>query len=348
MGRGKKKPNPEKQLIKILNSKFTPGVSKVNSSQENIRSFGTYKVYLQQGKRFINYCKNEHKVHNLKNMKQYIPQYIMHMRDVEWLSNRTIKTARAALCKIFDLKCSELMKEIAKLYFDGNERAAEERLMFRRQDITRSRGYWTPDRIDDSVGITKEIKLFCQSCGLRRQELESIKKEHVKVSKDGSVVLHLTGNTKDATRENLDRVKTKGGKSRDVEFLLTEQSKEILKKWLNMNDKGEYLCPYTLSSKLDIHAYRSDYANALYLKYAEPIENINQKERIPSLRPYKKCSDGRSRVARDGMVSRIYRCGDELKGVCLDRVAMRIVSKNLGHNRESVFAMSYFKVSCIK
>ena len=190
--------------------------------------------------------------------------------------------------------------------------------------------------------------MFCQSCGLRRQELESIKKEHVKVSKDGSVVLHLTGNTKDATRENLSRVKTKGGKSRDVEFLLTDQSKEILKKWLNMNDKGEYLCPYTLSSKLDIHAYRSDYANALYLKYAEPIENINQKERIPSLRPYKKCSDGRSRVARDGMVSRIYRCGDELKGVCLDRVAMRIVSKNLGHNRESVFAMSYFKVSCIK
>ena len=56
MGRGKKKQNPEKRLIKILNSKFTPGISKINSNKENIRSYGTYKVYLQQGKRFINYC----------------------------------------------------------------------------------------------------------------------------------------------------------------------------------------------------------------------------------------------------------------------------------------------------
>ena len=343
MARRKKK-NPRKELLKILNNKFTPGVSKADSSADNIRSYGTFKVYLQQGERYIEYCQKHHNERNFKNMKQYLPKYIMHMRDVEWLSNRTIKTARAALCKIFDIRCSELMKEIAKLYFDGNERAAEEKLMFRRQDIRRSRAMWTPDRADDSKGVNREIKVFCQSCGLRRQELESVKKEHVLILDDGSVTLHLTGNTKDAKRENLGRVKTKGGKSRDIEFLITDESKEVLEKWMNMNDRENYLCPYSLSSKLDIHAYRSEYANALYKKYAEPIENINPKERIPSQRPYKKCSDGRSRVARDGMVSRIYRCGDELKGVCLDRVAMRIVSKNLGHNRESVFAMSYFRL----
>ena len=342
MARGKKK-NPRKELLKILNNKFSPGVSKAESNPNNIRSYGTFKVYLQQGERFIAYCLKHHNEGNFKNMAQYIPQYIMHMRDVELLSNRTIKTARAALCKIFDLKCSELMKEIAKLYFDGNTRAAEEMLLFRRQDIKRSRACWTPDRADDSKGINREIKVFCQSCGLRRQELESIKKEHVLFSDDGSVTLHLTGNTKDAKREGLSRVKTKGGKSRDIEFLITDESKEVLEKWMKMNDREDYLCPYPVSSNLDIHAYRSDFANALYKKYAEPIENIHPKERIPSLRPYKKCSDGRSRVARDGMVSRIYRCGDELKGVCLDRVAMRIVSKNLGHNRESVFAMSYFR-----
>ena len=342
MGRGKKN-NPRKELLKTLNNIFTPGVSKAESSPDSIRSYGTFKVYFQQGERFILYCKKHHNERNFKKMAEYLPEYIMHMKNTEWLSNRTIKTARAALCKIFDIRCSELMKGIAKLYFNGNEKAAEEMLLFRRQDIKRSRDFWTPDRTDDSKGINREIRVFCQSCGLRRQELESIKKEHVKVLKDGSVILHLTGNTKDAKREGLSRVKTKGGKSRDIEFVITDESKEVLEKWMNMNDREDYLCPYSLSSKLDIHAYRSEFANALYKKYAEPIENINAKERIPSQRPYKKCSDGRSRVARDGMVSRIYRCGDELRGVCLDRVAMRIVSKNLGHNRESVFAMSYFR-----
>ena len=218
MARGKKK-NPRRELLKILNEKFTPGIPKAESSPDSIRSYGTFKVYLQQGERFITYCQKHHNERNFKNMAPYIPRYIMHMRDVEWLSNRTIKTARAALCKIFDLKCSELMKEIAKLYFDGNERAAEERLMFRRQDIKRSREVWTEDRIDDSKGIAREIKVFCQSCGLRRQELESIKKEHVKVLKDGSVILHLTGNTKDAKREGLSRVKTKEEKAEILNFL---------------------------------------------------------------------------------------------------------------------------------
>ena len=48
MARGKKK-NPRKELLKILNNKFKPGVSKADSSADNIRSYGTFNVYLQQG-----------------------------------------------------------------------------------------------------------------------------------------------------------------------------------------------------------------------------------------------------------------------------------------------------------
>lgn len=342
MARRKKK-NPRKELLKILNNKFTPGVCKLESNPNNIRSYGTFKVYLQQGERFITYCQKHYNERNFKKMAQYIPEYIMHMKKDEWLSNRTIKTARAALCKVYDINCDELMNEISKKYFDGSITAAREMFIFRRQDIKRSREFWTADRVDDSQGINREIRVFCQSCGLRKQELLSIKKEHVRISDDGSVTFHLTGNTKDAKRENLGRVKTKGGKSRDVEYILTPESKEVLKTWLKMDQKGDFLCPYNISTSFDIHAYRSDYANNLYKKYAEPIEDINPNERIPALRPYKVCSDGRSRVAKDGKVSRIYRCGDELRGVYLDRVAMRIVSKNLGHNRECVFAMSYFR-----
>lgn len=67
----------------------------------------------------------------------------------------------------------------------------------------------------------------------------------------------------------------------------------------------------------DVHGYRSVYANCLYRKYARDIQSIPYKER--------------------------YYCRKDMKGVVLDKKAMKLVSKALGHNRIEVFAYSYYR-----
>lgn len=347
MSRGKKKQklSPEKQLIAILNKKFTPNVSKIDSNPGNIRSFGTYKAYLQQGKNFIKWCTTKHGEMGVLSMKKYITEYLMENKNEKMFSNRTIKTQRSALAKIYDVSTEKIMKNIAEKYYDGNNKRAIDDFMFRREDIRRSRDFWTPDRVDDTKAGTLEndIKIFCESCGLRRKELESLRKEHILFNDDGSISLRLPGNTKDAKTEGLSRVNTKGGKSRTVEFLKTNESIIVLQKLLNNTAKEKDLLFPNVPSRLDVHNYRAVYANRIYEKYADHIENIDPNERIPAQRKFKECCDGKSRVARDGMVSRLYRCQDDLKGIVLDRKAMRIVSKNLGHNRESIFALNYYR-----
>ena len=67
----------------------------------------------------------------------------------------------------------------------------------------------------------------------------------------------------------------------------------------------------------DIHSYRSEYATALYEKYARDINSLDKKE--------------------------LYCCKKDLNGVKYDRQAMKIVSSNLGHNRISVIADHYLR-----
>ncbi len=67
----------------------------------------------------------------------------------------------------------------------------------------------------------------------------------------------------------------------------------------------------------DVHGYRSNYANCLYRQYARPLDSIPKEER--------------------------YHCRRDLRGETLDKAAMAIVSKALGHNRIQIFAYSYFR-----
>lgn len=106
---------------------------------------------------------------------------------------------------------------------------------------------------------------------------------------------------------------TKGGKHRIAKIKgITDEETRDLVTWIQ-SKKGR-LFP-TLSSNYDNHHYRAVYAMRLYKKHARPVNKIPKKER--------------------------YVMRKERRGEVLDRVAMKIVSKNLGHNRIDVIAQSY-------
>ncbi len=100
--------------------------------------------------------------------------------------------------------------------------------------------------------------------------------------------------------------KGKGGKERTVEAL---------------NDAPLRLAEHALAVGRDkviehipkyapIHAYRREYAHNIYERYMRPIEQLPKAEQ--------------------------YRCRGDLAGYVFDKVAMKIVTGNLGHNRLDV------------
>lgn len=106
---------------------------------------------------------------------------------------------------------------------------------------------------------------------------------------------------------------TKGGRPRVAEIVgISEEETRDIVKWILLR-KGK-LFP-KLPSHYDNHFYRAVYAKRIYNRYARNLDEIPPKER--------------------------YIMRKERAGETFDKVAMKIASKSLGHNRISVIAQSY-------
>ena len=84
-----------------------------------------------------------------------------------------------------------------------------------------------------------------------------------------------------------------------------------------------------VNSNADIHSYRSDYAVTIYKQYARPIEEI----------PFDRVNKGTGKKFQ----SEVYVCRKDESGKRLDKKAMLICSKALGHNRIEVVANNYIR-----
>ena len=102
----------------------------------------------------------------------------------------------------------------------------------------------------------------------------------------------------------------KGGKERDIEII---SYKSEVVELCQRADKG--LVFPKVHSCADVHGYRGTYAQSLYRQYARPLDEIPRNER--------------------------YYCRGDMKGKVLDKRALEIVSKNLGHNRLDVVVNNY-------
>lgn len=272
------------QAYNILHAKFRPGESKYEAKKDGtasnyIYSIVTLKNYLDVAKQFTKFCRKQYHCKNLAECRPHVDDYLRYRADC---SAWTVKKDASALGKLFDCSTKEFIKT-------GSRHRAE---------IKRSR---VPAVRDGHFSETRNADLvtFCRSTGLRRSEVAAVRGTDYEIH-NGIMYIHVK--------------KGKGGKER---YAMVIGDKDAVMRM--MDNAGDQKVFPSVHSAADIHGYRAEYAAALYLKYARPIEEVPKKER--------------------------YHCQGELN--CeYDRKAMLVVSRSLGHNRVSVIAQSYlYRVS---
>ena len=118
----------------------------------------------------------------------------------------------------------------------------------------------------------------------------------------------------------------KGGRER-ISPIIGKNVAQIIERM--QNTKPEEKVWQYVNSNADIHSYRADYATAIYKSHARDIKDI----------PYDKINKGTGRRYQ----SEVYTCRKDEAGKKLDKAAMLVCSKALGHNRISVVADNYIR-----
>lgn len=245
------------------------------------------------------------------------------------MSAWTIHTEEAALNKLYQIKPDDPER------FQAPKR--------QRSEIKRSRGTAERDK-HFSVTNNDELIKFCKGTGLRRRELGALKgKDLMTRTQIEQEISVLETKQRTPTEEKwfaalLDtrmfpeteyfiHVRNgKGGRQR-ISPIIGKHSDQIIERIKN-TDKEEKVWEY-VSTNADIHGYRAEYATAIYKAYARKIEDI----------PYDKINKGTGKKYQGD----VYTCRADESGKKLDKAAMLICSKALGHNRISVVADNYIR-----
>ena len=302
------------------------------TAKNKIFSHATYKNYWKHIKYFLGYIKEKHpECTTLKNAKKYVNEWLQSRVD-QGLSAWTVQLEAKALGKLYGISPDD------EAYFDPPKR--------NRQDIKRSRG----DRVRDqhfSKTNNDELIKFCRGTGLRRRELQELRGKDL-VSKE-QIEAEL------AELEKIPEEQQAPSVARRLEILRDTQLFPEAQSFIHVrNGKGgrERLSPIIgkhadqiaeriadtpaeekvwqhIHTSADIHGYRAEYATAIYKAHAMAIEDI----------PYDKVNRGTGRRYQ----SEVYTCRKDEAGRKLDKAAMLVCSKALGHNRISVVADNYIR-----
>lgn len=299
------------------------------TDKDKIFSFNTYETYWKHTKYFIKWIQAEHpECTTLKAAKRYANEWLQARCD-QGLSAWTIQTEAKALGKLYGISPED------PGYFQPPKR--------HRADIKRSRG----DRVRDlhfSVTNNDELIKFCQGTGLRRSELAALKgrdlitreqldreisqleartnlapeqQKHLNVLRDaqrfgGSWFVHVRNG--------------KGGRER-ISPIVGPNTAQIVARMQNTGAAAKVW--QHINSNADIHAYRGDYATYIYKTHAREIDQI----------PFDRVNKGNGRRFQ----SEVYVCRKDEAGKKLDKAAMLLCSKALGHNRIEVVANNYIR-----
>lgn len=306
--------------------------AKKNGTERNkIFSYKTYETYWQQTRYFIKWIQEHHpECRTLKKARKYVNPWLQYLVD-EGRSAWSVHTACAAICKLYAI--------------DKNDPKRFRPPTRHRADIKRSRGVAVRDR-DFSITNNYELIEFVKATGCRRNVLQK-----------------LTGSDLWSSGQIADRIRELNSLPERTDF--QERELRMLKEtvelfpvygWflLHRRDKGgkQRLSPIIgpgaekvvermqstppnervwlhVPSGMDVHGYRADYAGALYKAHARKIEDI----------PYDTVHKGTGRLYQ----SEVYICRKDERGKILDKRAMMLVSKGLGHNRLDICANFYLR-----
>lgn len=301
------------------------------TAQDKIFSFNTYQTYWKHIKYFLKYIKELHpECTTLKRAKKYVNEWLQTRVD-QGLSAWTIQTEAKALGKLYGIQPDD------PDYFQPPKR--------NRAEIKRSRG----DRVRDlhfSKTNNDELIKFCQGTGLRRSELEALRGSDLmtraQIEQEIARIEALPeGAEKNQEEKHLGVLRDtrmfdceyfihvrngKGGRER-ISPIVGKNVGQILERM--QNTAGEEKVWQHVNANADIHAYRGDYATAIYKAHARSIEDI----------PFDRVNRGTGKRFQ----SEVYVCRKDEAGKRLDKAAMRICSKALGHNRIEVVANNYIR-----
>ena len=301
------------------------------TEKEKIFSFNTYKSYWKHTKYFIKYIKENHpECTTLKSAKKYVNEWLQARVD-QGLSAWTVQLEAKAMGKLYGISPDD------ENYFKPPKR--------NREDIKRSRG----DRVRDkhfSKTNNDELIKFCKGTGLRRAELgelrgkdlvtrEQIEAEIAQLESRPAAELtpvdtkrlEMLQDTRLFEGDYFTHIRNgKGGRERMSPIIgpNTEQIVERIK-----NTPAEEKVWQHIHQSADIHGYRAEYATIIYKAKARAIEEI----------PYDRVNRGTGRKYQ----SEVYTCRKDETGRKLDKAAMLVCSKALGHNRIEVVANNYIR-----
>ena len=296
-----------------------------------IFSFNTYQTYWKHTKYFLKYIKETHpECTTLKSAKKYVNEWLQ-LRTDQGLSAWTIQTEAKALSKLYGIQPDD------EGYFKPPKR--------NREDIKRSRG----DRVRDrhfSEENNDELVKFCKGTGLRRSELMELRGKDLVTraqiedeiarlnalpagerSAAADKWLEMLQDTRLFDEEYFTHVRNgKGGRER-LSPIIGQFAGQIIGR-IRETPAEEKVWQY-VNTNADIHGYRAEYATAIYKAHARPIQDI----------PYDRVHRGTGRRYQ----SEVYTCRKDEAGKKLDKAAMLVCSKALGHNRSSVVADNYIR-----
>ena len=323
------------QAYEKLNSMQAFGQSKKDAmkdgtAKDKIFSYNTYKTDWKHTKYFISYMKENHpQVTTLGKAEKYVKEFLQFRVD-QGHSAWSVQTEAKALGKLFGIEPG------SPNYFECPKRE--------RSEIKRSRDTAKRDR-HFSKANNAELINFCKGTGLRRSELEKLKgKDMVNLSQIERRLSELEGKVSLTEKEektlamlkdvklyggryeNFLFVKGKGGRLR-LSPIIGEHSEDIVAR-IRRTGKDENVWLH-VHGGADIHGYRGDYATSIYKAYARDIKDI----------PYDKKHQGTGRMYQGD----VYTCRKDEAGKKLDKKAMLICSKALGHNRIEVVANNYIR-----
>ena len=299
------------------------------TDKDKIFSFNTYKTYWKHVKYFTKWVeKNYPECKTLKKAKRYVNEWLQSRVD-QGLSAWTVQTEAKALGKLYGIQPDD------KDYFAPPKRE--------RGAIKRSRGDRVRDRHFSQTNNADLIK-FCRSVGLRKAELSTLKGSDLVTRADLQKELdelqsrpkltadqeRYMGVLKDALLfddEYFVHVrpgKGKGGRER-YSPIVGPDVQEVVDR---MREVGpDKLVWVKINSNADIHSYRADYAARVYRAHAREISEI----------PFDRTNKGTGKKFQGD----VYTCRKDEAKKKLDKAAMRMCSKALGHNRIEVVANNY-------
>lgn len=330
------------QAYDIFNAMLSFGESKKQAvteetDKEKIFSFNTYKTYWKHTKYFLGWIRQEHpECTTLRAAKKYVNDWLelrasQTDENGNHLSAWTIQTEAAALNKLYGIDKADIDR------FQPPKR--------NRCDIRRSRVAVERDR-HFSVTNNDELIRFCRGTGVRRNVLEKLEgrdlwprdrmeeeaerlKELEELSEKEKALLITLTDALSVFPEHeyfIHHRQDKGGRYRFAPII--GEDRQIIIDRMKRTPPDEKVWLY-VSSNADIHAYRADYATAMYRMYARNIEDI----------PFDRINRGTGKPYQ----SDVYICRIDEKGKKLDKAAMKKCSKALGHNRISVIADHYIR-----